>query len=168
VEKLWTDVSSEDAAVRQPALWALGACGGSSVPYVVRQVPAPDAAAVEKRIAQAIAELDHPRYAARERATRELEQLGLTALAQLDAALARPDLSPEWRTRLEKLAAKARTSDQVLTDRQRMILRAMRILEQAETAEAKTALRALAKGGLEAGLSTEAQAAVERLDKRRK
>ena len=168
VEQLWKDVASEDAAVRQPAMWALGACGGSSVPFVAKQVPAPDAGAVEKRIAQAVAELDHPRYPVRERATFELEQFGLTALPQLDAALTKPGLSPEWRTRLEKLAAKARTSDAVLTGRQRLTLRAIRILEQAETAEAKTRLSELGKGGLEAGLSAEAQAAVERLEKRRK
>jgi hypothetical protein len=45
-------------------------------------------------------------------------------------------------------------------------LRAIRILEQAETADARARLAELAKGGLEAGLSQEAKAALDRLAKR--
>jgi hypothetical protein len=168
VEELWQTVASEDAAVRQPAVWALGACGGSSAPFVAKQVPVPDRAAMDERIARAVADLDHPRYAVRERGTRELEQLGPTALPHLEAALAKPGLSPEWRTRLEKLAALARAGDTPLTESQRQTLRAIRILEQAETAEAKARLGELAEGGLEAGLSAEAKAAWDRLEKRRR
>jgi hypothetical protein len=168
VERLWADVASEDAAVRQPAVWALGACGGTSTPFVVKQVPVPDAAAMEKRIAKAVADLDAPRFAVREQASRDLDRLGLTALPHLEAALAKPDLSPEWRTRLEKLVQKVKTDEPPLTDGQRLTLRAIRILEQAETADAKARLAELAKGGLEAGLSQEAKAALDRLAKRGK
>jgi hypothetical protein len=168
VEELWQAVASEDAVIRQPAMWALGACGGTSAPFVVKQVPVPDVAATDRRIARAIADLDHSRYAVRERATRELEQLGPTALPELEAALAKPGLSPEWRTRLDKLAALARSGDAPLTDHQRRTLRAIRILEQSETREAKARLGELAKGGLEAGLSAEAKAAWDRLEKRRR
>jgi hypothetical protein len=168
VEELWQAVASEDAAVRQPAVWALGACGGSSAPFVIRQVPPPDRAAVEARIARAVAELDHPRYAVRERATRELEVLGPTALGPLDTALAKPGVSTEMRTRLDKLAATARAGDAPLTPAQRLTLRAIHVLEQAETAEAKARLAEMAKGGLEAGLSAEAKAAWDRLEKRRR
>jgi len=166
IGQYWKDVESEDAAVRQPAIWALGACGGTSSPFVVRQVPVPDAAAMNRRIANAVAGLDAPRFAVRERASRDLEQLGLTALPQLEVALAKPDLSPEWRTRLEKLVQKVRTDEPPLTESQRLTLRAIRILEQAETAEAKARLTELAKGGLEAGLSLEAKAALDRFAKR--
>jgi hypothetical protein len=168
VEQLWKDVASEDAAVRQPAMWALGACGGSSVPFVAKQVPAPDHKAVEKRIARAIGDLDHARYVVRERASRDLEHLGLTAVPQLEAALVKAGISAEWRTRLEKLVAKGRTGDALLTDQQRTTLRAIRVLEQAETADARALLAELARGGLEAGLSQEAKAALDRLEKRRK
>jgi hypothetical protein len=166
VERYWKEVASEDAAVRQPALWALGACGGTSTPFVVKQVPAPDAAAVERRIAKAVADLDAPRFPVREQASKDLEQLGLTALPQLESSLAKPDVSAESRARLEKLVTKVKTDEPPLTDGQHLTLRAIRILEQAETADARARLAELAKGGLEAGLSQEAKAALDRLAKR--
>ena len=168
LDKLWKDVGSEDAAVRQPAVWALGACGGTSIPYIAERVTLPDADAVEKRIATAVAALDSPRYPVREKASKDLAALGPTALPHLEATLKKEGLSPEWRTRLEKLVDGITAADQVLTTDQRRTLRVIHILEQADTADARELLARLAKGGLEAGLSTEAKGALERVEKRRK
>jgi hypothetical protein len=165
LEQLWKDVGSEDAAVRQPAVWALGACGASSVPFLADRITLPDAAATDKRTAAAIRDLDSRRFAFRERATKDLTTLGPTALPQLEAALRKDELSPEWRTRLEKLVTSIRMMDQELTADQKRTLRAIHILE---LAEAKELVAKLAKAGLEAGLSAEAQAALERIEKRRK
>jgi hypothetical protein len=167
LEEHWKNLASEDAAVRQPSIWALGACGVSSVPFVVRQVKVPDGKETERRIKQAIADLDAPRFAVRERASKELDTFGLTALPHLEAAL-KDGISPEWRMRLEKLIAKVKGEDTLLTEPQRVLLRAMRVLEQAESAEAKALLERLAEAGLEAGLSLEAKSAAERIRKRRR
>ena len=167
LDGLWKAVGSDDAAVYQPAVFALGACGGTSVPYIVERITIPDPAVGEKRMTKAVLELDSPRYAIREKATRELEAFGPTALPRLEEALKRSDLTPEWRTRLEKLVADIKAENQLLTTDQRRTLRVIHILEAAETAEAKELLAKLSKANLEAGLSDEARAALERLAKRR-
>jgi hypothetical protein len=166
LEGYWKELSSDDAAVRMPALWALGACGKSSVPFVSERLKTPDAAEVERRIKKAIADLDAARYAVRERAHKQLDEYGLTALPYLEEALPKVT-SPEWRMRLEKLIAKCRANEGLLTTTdQRMTLRTIRILELADTADAKAQLGRLAAGMLEAGLSDEAKAALERMAKR--
>jgi hypothetical protein len=168
LEEHWKNLTSEDAAVRQPSVWALGACAKSSVPFAVEQVKVPDGKVMERRITQAIIDLDAPRYPVRERASKELGSIGLTALLDMEAAVAKEGLSPESRTRLEKLIAKVKAEDSILTEPQRVLLRAIRVLEQAETAEAKALLQKLSEAGLEAGLSLEAKAAAERVAKRRR
>jgi hypothetical protein len=168
LDRLWKDANGEDAAVRQPAVFALGACGGSSVPYLAEKLTIPDPAAAEPRIKKAILDLDSARYAVREKATRELERFGPTARPHLEAALKRDDLSPEWRTRLEKLVADIKAENMVLTPDQRWTLTVIHILEQAETPAAMELLTKLSKANLEAGLSAEAAAALERVEKRGK
>lgn len=167
LEEHWKNLSSEDAAIRKPSEWTLGGCGVSSVPFVTSQLKVPDTDAVDRAIRKAIADLDAPRYAVRERALKDLENFGRTALADLEAAL-KEGISPEWRMRLEKLIAKCKSEETLLTPQQQMTLRSMRVLELSEAAEAKSLLESLAKGGLEAGLSLEAKAAVERMEKRRR
>jgi hypothetical protein len=167
LDQHWKDISSEDAAVRQPALWALGACGKSSMPYLAERLTIPDGPAVEKRLKQLVADLDSPRYAIRERASTDLELAGRTALGLLETALAKEGISPEARMRLEKLIAKCKMENSVLTGPQRITLRTIHVLEQAETAEAKALLDRLAEASLEAGLSLEAKTASERVGKRR-
>jgi hypothetical protein len=166
LDQLWKDLGSEDASIRQPALYTLAACGGTSVPYIVDRVTLPDVVAVDKQIAQAVTNLDSPRFAVRESASRDLMRFGLTARPQLELAIKKEDISPEWRTRLEKLFASIQAADQVLTPDQARTLRIIHILEQAESTEAKGLLAKLAKGGLEAGLSDEARAALDRIEKR--
>ncbi|HEX3147076.1 MAG TPA: hypothetical protein VHR66_03280 [Gemmataceae bacterium] len=168
LDQLWKDMGSEDAAVRQPAIFTLAACGGTSVPYLAERIALPDVAAIDKRIAEAIAKLDSPRFAVRETASGELARIGATAGPQIEAALKRSDLSPEWRTRLDILAVKIRNADLTLTPDQARTLRIIHVLEQAESTEAKGMLIKLSKGGLEAGLSDEAKAALARMEKRRR
>lgn len=167
LEEHWKNLASPDAAVRQPSVWALGACGVSTVPYVKERIKFADAAETEKKINQLVADLDSPRFAVREKAFKELESIGLTAKPHLEAAL-KEGISVEWLMRLEKLVAKCKGDDAVLTSPQEILLRSMHILEQAETKEAKAFLEQLSKANLEAGLSLEAKAAIERLEKRKR
>jgi hypothetical protein len=167
LEEHWKNLASEDAAVRQPSLWALGACGSSSLPHVKNQLKMPDSSETEKKVNHAIGDLDAARFAAREKAFKELESCGIAALPQLESAL-KDGISPELRERLEKLIARCKGEETVLNSSQQLTLRLMRILEQTELPEAKTLLKELSNSNLEAGLSLDAKAAVERLEKRKK
>lgn len=167
LDQYWQDLASEDAAVRQPAMWALGACGKSGVPWIAERLTIPDGAAMERRLKQLVADLDSPRFAIRERASKDLESAGRTALALLEKTLAQEGISPEWRMRLEKLIAKCKLEDNPLTAPQRLTMRTIHALEQTETAEATALLVRLADASLDAGLSLEARVAVERIGKRR-
>jgi hypothetical protein len=162
----WKNLASEDAAVRQPSLWALGACGSASVPYITSRIKIPDTVQSERRIKQAVADLDAARFAVREAAYKELESVGITALPHLEAALT-DGISFEWRTRLEKLIATCRGEETILSAPQLLTLRAMRVLEQAATEEAQELLEKQAIAKLDAGLSLDARAAVARMKKRR-
>jgi hypothetical protein len=167
LEEHWKNLASEDAAVRQPSVWALGACARSSLPFVTEHVTIPDGKEAERRIHRAVADLDAPRFAVRERGTKDLEMFGLTALPHLEAAM-KDGISPEWRMRLEKLIAKVKAEDTLLTESQRVLLRAMRVLEQTDSLEAKAFLEKLAEANLQAGLSLDAKTAAERMGKRRR
>jgi len=167
LEQHWKNLASEDATIRLPSLWALGACSRSSTSFVSKQVQVPDTQAIERRLKQAVADLDSPRFAVREKASKDLDRFGVTALPYLEEAL-KAGISQEWRMRLEKLIAKCKAEDGLLTPAQLQTLRAMRVLEASETPEARAFLETLSKSTLEAGLSVEAKAAVERIAKRRK
>jgi hypothetical protein len=167
LEEHWKNLACEDAAVRQPSLWALGACGASSLPQVKKQLKIPDPTETERKVNQAIGELDAARFATREKAFKDLEEFGTTAQPLLEAAL-KDGISSEMRARLEKLIAKCQGEETVLTSSQRIAMRLIRILEQSELPESKTLLEVLSKANLEAGLSLDAKAAVERLEKRKK
>jgi hypothetical protein len=167
LEEHWKNLASDDAAVRQPSLWALGACGTSSLPQLKTRLKISDRTETERKIKQAIGDLDAARFATREKAFKELEECGTTALSLLETAF-KDGVSSEMRARLEKLIAKCKGEETVLTSSQQLTTRMMRILEQSELPEAKALLKDLSNANLEAGLSLDAKAAVERLEKRKK
>jgi hypothetical protein len=116
-----------------------------------------------RELGRLIAELDSDEFSVREKATRELEQLGEPASPALRLALQGP-LSLEARRRAESVVQKLEGppwSGQRLRE-----LRALEVLELIGTAEAKDMLRGLAKGAAGAMLTQEAGAALARLEKR--
>jgi len=132
-----------------------------------RQHLKPVATADEKRIAQLIADLDSDEFAAREKATRELEALGEAAAEPCRTALT-GNPSIESRRRLERLLSKQiHDMGQPSAERLRT-LRALEVLERARTPEARQLLTTLAKGAPGAWLTREAKAALERLTQRPK
>jgi WD40 repeat protein len=158
VDKVWTDLGS-DASQAYQAGWALVAAPGQAVPMLkdrLRPVPFENA----RRIAQLIADLDSSRYPIRKRATVELEKLAELARPALRQAVAgRP--SPETHQRLEQLLDKL---DNPISKSETLRgLRAIAVLEQIATPEARAALQTLAKGALEARLTQHATAALQRL-----
>jgi WD40 repeat protein len=157
-DALWQDLAGADAAYR--AINTLSAAPARAVAFLqkrLRPAHAPNA----KRIARLIDDLDSRNFAARERATQELEALGEAAEPALRRSLQkRPSL--EFRRRVERvLVSLALPSGDGLR-----ALRAIEVLERIDTPEAKKLLAALARGAVEARLTHEAKASLERLAKR--
>jgi WD40 repeat protein len=156
--KLWTELG-ETATTADRAGWVLAAAPGQAVPLLrerLRPVPAPD----RQRVARLVADLDREDFAVRDRATRELARLGeLARPALAKAQAARP--SPEARRRLGDLLEHL---DRPITGSEALrALRAVDVLERIGTAEARRVLQALAEGAVEARLTQEAEASLQRL-----
>jgi RNA polymerase sigma factor (sigma-70 family) len=160
LQDLWQDLGGADAARAYRALWLLAEAPGRSLPFLgerLRPAARPDARQ-QKDIARLVADLNADDFAARERATAGLEELGSVAEPALrDALDARP--GPEARRRIEGLL---KAVGQPAGERLRT-LRALEAVERAGTAEARDLLRRLAGGAPRAWLTDEARAANERL-----
>jgi hypothetical protein len=98
--RVWSDLASDDPAMRANAVAALEATGPGAVAFL-RERLKPVAADV-RRIDALIEQLDSPRFAQRRQATEELEYLGKIAHPQLKKALASKPLL-EVRRRIEPL-----------------------------------------------------------------
>jgi RNA polymerase sigma factor (sigma-70 family) len=160
-EAAWADLISEDGTRIHKAIWSLAAAPDTAVPFLqahLRQLRQPVDA---KRIRQLIQELDEDDFETRQKATRELEELGEAAEGPVREALkGKPSL--EARSRLEQLLAKLNR----LSLQQLRVLRAIEVLEQIGTPEARQVLEALVKDMPTARLGMEAKASLERLAKR--
>ncbi len=161
LDALWATLSGADVAEAQQAISALAIHAGQSVSFLEARlgaVPATD----PRRMAQLLADLDDQRFVVRQKASRELEELGELAEPTLRQALSgKPSL--EVRRRLEQLLAKR--EETVWPPGQLRTLRAIEVLEHIGSVEAQQVLHALAKGA-PARLTQEAKASLERLAKR--
>jgi hypothetical protein len=112
------------------------------------------------RLRQLLAGLDSDTFEKREKARKELEELGDRASRALQEALkSKPSL--EAQRRIEALLNRLRPP---ITDTETLrSLRAVAVLEDIGTPEAKRILETLTKGVLEARLTLESKAALERL-----
>jgi WD40 repeat protein len=116
-----------------------------------------------RQVRRLIANLDSDGFATRDEAQNELEEIGEAALDALRQALANR-LSPDARSRIETLILILRgpvTRQEVLR-----ALRAVAVLEDIATPEARELLQKLAKGAPGSRLTVEAKASLERLAKR--
>jgi hypothetical protein len=160
LEALWAGLADDDAARAYRAIRRLAAAPRQAA-ALCRERLRPVADADAGRVTRLLAGLDSENFGVREKATKELEKLGESALPFLKRALGGgPPL--ETRRRVEALLEKAAN---LSSDRLRA-LRALEVLEQAGTPEARQALETLAEGVAEARLTREAKAALERLARR--
>src|SRR5262249_7093184 len=106
----------------------------------VQPAAAPDPKAVE----QWIANLNSNEFTTREQATRDLEKAGELVIPSLNKAL-KKDPPPEARRRLEDLLGRLQSTQKLSADILRA-LRAVEVLEQAGTLEARRLLEELAHG----------------------
>jgi RNA polymerase sigma factor (sigma-70 family) len=159
LESAWRDLTVDDAGKAYQALWTLALAPQQSVPFLEQHLR-PAAALDDKRIAQLIAALDDDAFDKREKATEELAKLGGGTAPALRKALA-GSASAEQRQRLEDLLAKlinvAPSRDQIRA------LRALEVLEEAGTPQARHLLETLARGQADADLTQEAKASLQRL-----
>jgi hypothetical protein len=107
-----------------------------------------------------IRDLDSDQFAVRQKATEELQKLGELAEAALRRAL-QGKLPLEQRRRLELLLAPLEGA--ILAGEALRSLRAVRVLEHADTPEARHFLQQLADGAEGTRLTREAKAALVRL-----
>jgi hypothetical protein len=161
LEGLWADLAREDSRAIQ-AVWDMVAGGKHAVPFLKEHLK--ETAPVEDaRVAQLIKELDSDDFTVREKASQDLEQLGKTVEEALTREM-RQTSSSEVRRRikllLEKLGPGAPRSPE-----QMRAARAVDVLEQVGTPEARQLLQQLARGQSTADLTQLARAALERLAK---
>jgi WD40 repeat protein len=163
LERCWLDLLDADASRAHRAVWMLVAAPEEAVPFLgerLRRVAVPPD---PKRLAQLVADLDSDRFAVREQASGELARLGDWAAPALRQALqGKP--SPEVRRRAEEVLRQVEV-DEVLVEEIVRGLRAMRVLEQAGTAEARAVLGALARDDPDGRLGREARQALARLSR---
>jgi hypothetical protein len=117
----------------------------------------------DEQLTRLLVDLDSERFETRERATLELQRLGEQAEPALRKALAdKPSL--EVSRRLQALLD--HLESRTLSTEQLHALRAVEVLEQVGTAEARTVLRSVAAGAPADRLTREAKAALQRLSGR--
>jgi WD40 repeat protein len=161
---LWADLGSARAGRAFRAVGDLVASPETALTLLRDRLRAPQGKAPgEVEIRKLIAKLDAPRYAARERATRELGRLGTRAEPALRERL-RGGASPEARRRIEKLLA--RLTWAVPSAEELRVRRGVEVLERLATPEARRLLGQLARGAPGRLVTAEARAALDRLDRR--
>jgi Tol biopolymer transport system component len=163
MDALWTDLGGDDARKAYGALRTLRAAPTDSLPFLRDRLKPAPATVDDKKLAALIADLDNDTFDTREKATKDLEDLGRTAEAALRKAIAAGP-SAEAKVRLEKVLAKLGT-DAALTPEQTRDLRAVRVLEGLGTAEARKVLEALVRESPGWWVTQEAKAALQRLER---
>jgi WD40 repeat protein len=160
---LWQDLASADARQADKSVLLLEEMGAGAVAYLQEQVR-PAAAPDPGRLRQLLADLEADRFAVRDIARRELERLGDLAGPALRKLQEQPpslEVHRQVGILLAKLQGPVRSPETLRT------LRAIEVLEHVATPEARKLLEQLARGAPGARLTTEALAALERLEKRR-
>jgi WD40 repeat protein len=157
----WADLAGDDAKKAYAAGWRLTEAPEAAVPFLrqhLRPIPEPDA----KVIRQHIADLDSETFAVREKASKELENLGNAAVPALREALEK-NPSLEMRRRVEQILS--RTQSSVLAPETLHRLRALHVLEQIGSPDARRLLAELAGGAAYAVETQDAKAALRRLSR---
>ena len=158
----WAGLANTNAVTAYRALAALTDRPTQAVAFLKSRVK-PATPAEAREIAALLVDLNHRKFAIREKAMKRLEQLHDAAEPAL-AALLQGNPPIETRRRVEKLLSRIKA--QKMPPQRLQMLRAVEVLETIGTAEARQVLRTLARGDAQASLTVEARAALERLKNR--
>ena len=158
VDEDWQALQGEDARKAYTAMRSLAAQPETALKVASERLR-PAEPIDPQWVAARLRDLDHQKFAERERATRELEVLGDRVVASLERFLAaRP--SAEARGRAERLLAKIR--GRTLSGQAAQSLRALEVLEWIGTAKARELVENLAKGADGASLTEQAKRSLKR------
>ncbi|HEV3204810.1 MAG TPA: hypothetical protein VGY77_10520, partial [Gemmataceae bacterium] len=161
LEGLWNELADQNASKGFAAIWKLTDMPEQAV-VLFRKKLKPVVAEDFKNAAQLIRELDSDIFTVREAASEDLKKMGRALAPELREALAtKPSL--DVRRRLETILAAI--SNSVPTPEVFRHLRAIQVLEQISSREAREVLESLAKGIPEALETQEAKASLGRLGK---
>ena len=161
--KEWADLARSDAPRALRARWTLASAPDEAISFLKEHLH-PAKAADPQRLRRLLTNLDSEQFAAREKAQAELEKLGNLAEAALRQTLAnKPTL--EVRRRVEALLERLRGP--VKQPELLQALRAVAVLEDIGTSEARRLLEELTKGVPESRLTREAKASLQRLERGR-
>ncbi|HKB04750.1 MAG TPA: sigma-70 family RNA polymerase sigma factor [Gemmataceae bacterium] len=159
LDAAWSDLVNEDAARAFAAIRFLADHPDRGVALLAEKLR-PVAAADAKTVATLIAQLESPKFAEREKASKELAALGEAAAGPLREADAKAT-SAELRQRLAPLLTAL--ADAKPTGERLRALRAVEALERIGTPEARKLLATLAAGAAGATTTGDAKAALGRL-----
>jgi hypothetical protein len=159
--RAWADLAA-DAPTAFAARGVLANAPETAVPLLKERLK-PARPADAEQLRRWLADLDSDRFAVREEARKGLEEMGELAAAALRQALVRKP-SPEARRRIQVLLDKLRGP--ITRPEAVRALRAVAVLEDIATPEARRVLEELARGTPEARLTQEAQASLGRLSHR--
>jgi hypothetical protein len=159
LQRWWAELGEESPRVGYRAIWRLAASREQALPFLADSLRAIKPLE-PSRIARLIDELDSTDFETRQRASRQLEQLGELVVDDLRKALqAGPSLEQARRIRplLVRLAGPVASGEQLRA------LRAVAVLEQIGGVQAQKILAELAAGAAGARLTEEARSALERM-----
>jgi hypothetical protein len=163
LDKAWRALDSVDPMEGRRAVWAIAASPEKGPGLLEQHLPRELPAANEKLVARLLAELDDDNFATREKANAALKEFGLSARAQLQKAVEKPQMSLEARRRVEVILLALEKG--AFADRRRY-LRMVNALELIGTAEAGRLLEKLGERSPDPEVRREAKAAARHLDKR--
>ncbi len=159
LDSLWTALADEPATAYR-AIWQMSEAEG--VPAFLREKIVPVKPVANDLLLKLIADLDSEDFAVRNAAHKALAELADIAVPAMRKALAStPPL--EQRKRLEELVDRVETKK--LTAAELQLTRAIDVLVRHGTPETRQLLTALSAGAPGALATTEAQAALKRLER---
>src|SRR5262249_42995991 len=155
---LWAALGSTDAAEAYRAGWTLTHRPAEAV-ALFRERLRTAVAADPDRLSRLWVDLDSDEFAVREKAARELEQLGELARVAMQKTLLQPP-SLNVKQRLQQLLEKLNGPD--LAPEVLLGVRAVEVLERLQTPESRALLAKLAEGAEGVRLTEEARSATTR------
>jgi hypothetical protein len=158
IETAWADLINDDAAVAWKAVWRLADSPAEALPLLRGNLkPAPKAA--DSITGPLIADLDNDNFNAREKAIKQLKDLGVAAEQALREKLAaKPSL--ETTKRIEIILDSLPAKPQSLTPEMVRDLRGVAVLANIRSPQARLILEELSKGLPKARLTRAALAAL--------
>jgi hypothetical protein len=156
----WAGLAADDVdEAAETRHWLTRAPGADrqTVPFLKARLR-PDPPADVNRLERLVAQLEDESFQTREKAQRELEDVGDLASGILKKTLAaRP--SPELRRRIERILDRSKAA----SPEKRQCLRAIDVLEQLASPDAKDLLRTLSEGAPGTRITVAAREALDRL-----